>query len=528
MRCAMSDRLIVAAIAATLCWSSEAGAQQEIITTEREVVSEAVRNNPGLEGALIELRDAQWSVSGEEGRYPWILQVGAGATRTAKPNIGDFAVATGEVYSLDLESSLRKHLRWGTELDFSLTTSWQRSGSGGSSLGTISGSGFSSAPLVRAFTPSYSIAARAGVVQPLLRGSDVEVNLAGLHVARRQQTQAERAAERVASVLLRDVLTAYWELWYAKTVLDIQAQSRALAIAARDEALLRVKTGSLAPADALPFETRVATREEDVVNAAAEVDRQRIALTGRMGVIGKVAIGLPSEAAPPEPNALPPVIDRDLPEQSPELRELAAAVEVARTRRRSAGDANRPRLDADAYVQIEGLGKDDAGAALKQLATFGAVSAHAGLTFESPLDQQRRRADIGRANLTIELSLARLEERRQQVIADVRVAERRQHAARERIGLASRTTAVAERQLQTERQRFETGGSTPLQVLQAEDDARNARLRVVRARVDVLQHTIVAEHLTGRLLARYAQLLPRNAGARGNGLAAASWLRARF
>ncbi len=415
-------------------------------------------------------------------------------------------------------------------MSFALQSLWQRSGpQTGGSFGSLSSLGFSSAPIVHAFTPSYALTGRVALVQPLLRGAGPEVNLAGLHVARGQRTQAERAAERIGSQLMRDILVAYWELWYATSVRAIQTQSRALALEARDQAARRVSTGSLAPAEVLPFETRVATRAEDVLNAGIEVDRQLIVLAGRMGAIGRAAApGVPSEDTPPAPEEPSASVERELLERSPELGDLAAAVDVARIQRRTAGEASRARLDAGAYLQVEGLGNDDAGAALAQFGKFGAVSAHAGLTFDSPLDGRKRNADIGRANMSIELALSRLEERRQQMLSDLRVALAREAGARTRVELATETTRVAERQLEAEKQRFQTGTSTPLQVLQAEDDLRNARLRIARARVDLLQQAIAVDHLAGRLIDRYSRLLPRMPKERDLGLSTAVWPHAQF
>ncbi len=515
---------------ALLFASAPAAAQQAHPTSEREVLLEAIDLNPALQSALIQLSDAAWNVAGEQGRYPWILEIGAGATRTATPRVD---APVGETYGVELDGQIRKHFGSGTDLSFALDSLWQRTGPANAtsfgSLGGLGSLGLGSAPITHAFSPTYALTARVAVVQPLIRGAGPEVNWAGLYLARGQKTQAERVSERIGSTLLRDIVVAYWELWYASAVQAIQTQSRQLAIEARDQAAQRVSTGTLAPADVLPFETRVATREEDVLNARIEVDRQLAALAGRMGAINRgAAPGVPSEDTPPEPEAAAATLEREVLDRSPELGDLVAAVDVARIQRRTAGEANRPRLDADAYLQVEGLGGENASAAVEQFAKFGAVSAHAGLTFESPLDTKKRTADVGRANVAIELALSRLEEKRQQVLSDLRVAVAREEGARTRVELASETTEVAERQLEAERQRFKTGSSTPLQVLQAEDDWRNARLRIARAKVDLLQQAVAIDHLAGRLLERYARLLPHTAKKRDTGMGAAAWPHAKF
>jgi hypothetical protein len=49
-----------------------------------------------------------------------------------------------------------------------------------------------------------------------------------------------------------------------------------------------------------------------------------------------------------------------------------------------------------------------------------------------------------------------------------------------------------------------------VEVQQAQDELRQAQLRTVRARVDVVESEIQRDHATGRLLARIADQLRRN------------------
>ena len=317
-------------------------------------------------------------------------------------------------------------------------------------------------------------------------------------------------------------MTAYWELWYADAAVGIQEQSRAVAIQQRNDAAARAQTGSLAPADVYSFETRVATREEDVLNAHVERQRRQAELAAQIGNLRQgSALGLPSEDVPPIPD--PPSADTEKAAlaESVQLRELEAALEVARIQTRTADDPGRSRLDLDAYVQAQGLGNDDPGAAFGQLGRLGVVSAHVGLTYETPLDDSGRRADAARARLGVEVASQRIAEARQAVLSDVQIALTREAAARRRLTLAEETTRIAERQLAAERARFQAGASTALATLDAEDQVRSAQLRVARIRADLLEASLTLQHLTGRLLARYgslAQAAP-NGGARRQGRA---------
>lgn len=478
-------------------------------TTESEVVTAAIENNPSLKASVLELQDARWALIGEEGRYPFIFEADAGVTRTARPD--RFVNESDESYAIDVGTGIRKHLVWGTDLSLRLAGSWvvaEEAVITDPPTPVVEGM----VPETEIGPPTYGVVLRFSVVQPLLRGAGREIGEADLLAARLRRTAAEHARDRAASDLLRAVLTAYWDLWYTTAALGIQEQSRALAVRQRDDAAARVNGGSLAPAEVFPFETRVATREEDVLTAQIEAQRRQTELAEQAGILGKrAALGLPSESVPPTPAPSAGDVEKAALAESPQLRELEASLELARVQARTADDPQRARLDLDAYVQAEGAGYDAPGRTLQQFGTLGAVSAHVGLTFETPLDDSRRRADAARARLAVDIAAQRLEAARQALRSEVRVAVAREAAARRRLELAEETARIAALQLAAEQARFEGGSSTPLAVLEAEETLRSAQLRVARARSDLLTSNLAIQHLTGRLLDRYAKVVDRAA-----------------
>jgi outer membrane protein len=103
----------------------------------------------------------------------------------------------------------------------------------------------------------------------------------------------------------------------------------------------------------------------------------------------------------------------------------------------------------------------------------------------------------------VEQAMVTLEQTRQSIRASVETELRRGEASRRRLELSQRTAGAAESQLSAAHARLGTGSATALAVLQAEQDLRGARLRVARARVDLVESDINLAHLTGRLLGRY-------------------------
>jgi outer membrane protein TolC len=383
-----------------------------------------------------------------------------------------------------------KHLPWGTDLSLSIQAGWdiQRSALAAANPSLSSG-------------PGYSTMARFAVSQPLLRGFGRDVNEAGLQQATAQQTASEAARDSTANDLLRDVLTAYWELWYAQAALDIERQSLELATEQRDEAASRQRSGGLAPADLLTFETTVASQQEALLSAEVEVANRAVALAELLGR-EPYGVGRALDQPPvPEPPAagLREAAERT----SLAIRESELSVAQARVAARTATDSTRPRLDLEAYLQAQGLGNRDLTPMFAELGTLGAVSAHVGMTYELPLDGTQQRAAAGRARLSVEQALTRLEQTRQGVRASVATMLRREEAGRRKLELSAVTVKAAEGQLDAATGRLATGSGTALAIQQAEQDLRNARLRAIRGRIDLLEASIELDHLAGRLLHRH-------------------------
>jgi outer membrane protein TolC len=464
----------------------------DTLTAERAVAL-ALERNPALQAAAVQAASASWEVVGEEGRYPLRLLGDAEASRSQTPALAaPDGVAVGEQERVGGGLSLQKHLLWGTDLTLRVDGGGVQSRAGGSSAAGEVG-------------PAWDLGARFSVVQPLLRGAGRAVNEAPLLQARARKSRADLARDRLASQTVDSVLTAYWELWYAERSVEIARDALAVAERSRDDAAARVRTGSLAPVEALSFETRVATRREELAEAEATRAARAATLAAALGLAG-TSVGSPSEPLPPEPT--PPA--GDLAEAalgaSPELEEARAAVEVARAAAVDAGDATRPRVDLEAWAEARRLG-DDVSPFAPRPDADGGYSAGVGLSVELPFDRRQERAARARAELAVEAAERDLERVRQEVLSSVATLAARAEAARRRVELAGATLAAAERQLQGQRTRFATGNATALEVLEAEDEVRSARLRQARSRIDLLLAVNGLEDRTGTLVSRYAVAL---------------------
>ena len=77
-------------------------------------------------------------------------------------------------------------------------------------------------------------------------------------------------------------------------------------------------------------------------------------------------------------------------------------------------------------------------------------------------------------------------------------------SAQQRWKLAQQTLGFAAQQVQATKRRYEIGTAIAIEVEQAEDAWRQAKLRVERAKTDLAQADIQIQHISGSLLSKYA------------------------
>lgn len=484
--------------------ASVASAQSAALS-EQDAVAAAVMANPSLHVALLRAQQSRYGLRAEEGLYVPVFDANAGYTHNRTPTAftdasGNATTRVGTSDVLSLGAGLSQQLSYGTLL--SATVTGQRT-----SRPTVE-----QAVITGANGPSYALIGRLAATQPLLRGAGQDVGLASLRQARLSLTADQLAAQQAASDLLSQVVAAYWELWYSAEVVRIDEASRELAKVQQEQAKQQVQSGALAPASALPYATQVAQLEEAVLGAHTDVRQRELQLAQLLGDQRSVGRSFAAADAPEPPSTDEPVEARavnDALANSYTRKQLQTQLAILKDQLKIAGDPLRPRLDVDAYVQAQGLGNGRVPPAFQQFGEMDAVSAHVGLTFELPLSDTRRSAQIQSAQFAAHIAEKQIEENELAIRSSVASAVAQRRAAREKLLLASETEKVARAQAEAERARFQAGGSIALVVQQAEDAWRQAQLRVQRARVDLVLADMSLAQLRGELLARYAGAVSR-------------------
>jgi outer membrane protein len=456
--------------------------------TALDAVAVAAKHNPELAAALSDLRATRALVEGEEHRYALVWGAEAGATRTKNPSLGPMGTMVPQTDDITLSTDLRRRLSHGGNVG--VTVSGKR---------MTTRTYFGLPPQAFTLGPAYAASVKLDATQPLLRGFGNAVGEANLTQAKFQAEQTAASYHRITSDNLAAVLRAYWELAYASHALEIQAESLRLAKQQRDEAQARLETGAIAAVEVTSFETRVAQLESDNGDAAVEVERRRIELERLCAAeIRDVQLEPPPEQGLAE---LPNYAElRGIAQsRSPSLRELKANVALAEAQANIAGDALRPALDVNAYVQAQGLNNRDMGPALTQVGELSALSAHVGLRYETSVDSTQRRMQAAQARFAATAAKQRVQAAERQLDATLLKSYAEGRASSRRVELAARAVELAERQHQAEKQLFETGSSTALRVREAEEQVRSSRLKWLRARVDALGTEIELDRVSGRL-----------------------------
>jgi outer membrane protein TolC len=457
--------------------------------SQAEAVRAALAKSPTLGSAELDVRSAKQQVLAEQGRYPYYLGADAGVTRSSSTQLrANDTVSSSSSRTIDAGVGVRRLFPFGTQAELRADGQYFNLDSPSSVTGAT--------PFAAS---GYGATVRASVVQPLLRGYGRRVGEANLRAARAAQKVSERSLERTRSALVGDVLSAYFELWYASQVIDIESASLELAHEQLEQARQRLMMGAISQVDLLAFRTRAAELDEAVVSAELSRQQRSVTLSQLMG--GTVVTDLYAASAPGLPARAfnQQSVAKAMADDSVELADLKQQVELARTRAEVAGESWRPQLDLEAWAQSGGASTEFPGA-WARAAQGSYWSAHGGLVFDVPLDSSAKHAEQMQAQLAVQSAEQQLRAARTRIGSDAASAIASQGAAAAKLNSATRTTSIAEQTYFAERERYQLGQTIAIQVQQAEDTLRRARLREARARVDAAQANLVLLHLTGELL----------------------------
>jgi outer membrane protein len=460
-------------------WAGEARA-----ITLPELLQISVRQAPALQSARLDIAIAEARIEQTWARNDWLIEAKLTGSRSTSATLG-------KLTNIGVTGDISRLLPSGGTIALHADSTYSKTTD--SPFGPLGDSS------------RWVNNVDASISQPLLRGRGralFEANEARATLARDVTVLAKRLA---AIQAVQAVISAYWDLVLAEQGVAITQASLDLA---RER--LRVTTigaeGGKTPRSEIPAVLQIiATRQEDVLNGEFTVLDRSIALRRAAGMpIGAGELGLrvaTDLATTDQPLELGQLVERAF-AASPELAELAkqetsATIDIAVTE-----NGLLPQLDAALSLGPSGSGTTF-GQSWKDLVELNAISINGSLTFSQSLGQHDVR---GRAREQRELrhKLAiNAVDVRAQVAQTMTRAVAQLELARRRVTLSQQAIELANENIKIEADRFNLGKSTNFDVLNRQEDLRQAELRKTQALIDWHKAESVIHALTGDILPMY-------------------------
>ncbi len=316
---------------------------------------------------------------------------------------------------------------------------------------------------------------RSGLVmrQPLFQAGEAYL---GYQQARLGREMAAAYVLSARQQLLFQVTQAYFGLQLAQAKLSVVQQAHKTAAEHLKIAQTRFKAGTVVNADVLSAQVHLAKLTQEEMTAASQV---KIAASALSTVVGQPEAGTrPLAPAPTEPAPVPAKLDdlqRTAQEKRPDLKQLELTARVAQQESSKARYNYLPRLHVVAEYDVDQrrlFGTSADSYTVMALLNFNLFNGLADLA----------RVKETRAKETQAQDLKRdLEDRvRHQVTETILTLK----TAHERLKVAETAVAQARESLRLIRLRYETGLTILVDLLTAEDAAKNAELSRVTALFD--------------------------------------------
>lgn len=352
--------------------------------------------------------------------------------------------------------------------------------------------------------PRYESSVEVSLTQPLLRGFGIAINSAAI----RQAQKAEGiAVQQVLQAVLNTIFTVqerYWELGFRMEDLAAKRESLKLAEDFLAENKIRVELGTLAPIELVQAETRVKTRQGDVIDAESAVDDADDLLKEVLNIpeiFATWALRLQPTDTPPFHPITPPILEDKVEvalQKRPDYIQSQLGIAAREIAREVAHNSRLPRLDLQGRVSVNAYG-DNPGSSIANLGETEGYEWAVGVQLSYPLGNRFALNELHKRNL--ELQQARVEQRqlKRTIVRDLRQALRRIETEMKQVEVTRQATVLARTQLEAEQEKFRLGLSTSFNVFEFQEDlaiARSGEIRalsnynVALARLDQLTGTI--------------------------------------
>lgn len=363
-------------------------------------------------------------------------------------------------------------------------------------------------------SPGFSNGLGFGFTQPLARNFGVDVTRRGITIARNNLGISREAFRGVLLDSTSAVEQAYYDLIYARRFVDVVKEALFLA---RDQSRItqiRIDVGASAPLDILQPRVQIATGEENIITAVANVRAAEDRLRALMNV---AAEDWDRPIVPTDTIGYAPMrinVEESVArayELRPEVKENQFTTATRRVVYQFARNQVLPQFDLNLGYKVAGSagtfitpspGASNTGftESVQQLFRNDFPGWNVGFTVGVPVFNYAARAEKNRARLDLQSSQMTEAQTKQNIAVDVRATARAVDTAAKQISATRTAREAAEENVNAERKRYENGMSTNFQVLQIQQQLSDARANELQALVGYNKAVAAYHRAVGDLL----------------------------
>ncbi len=460
-----------------------------------DAIQTMLQKNIGLQIQRYDVAMSAEGITSAYGIFDPFAAATISKTNSQSPALSAFDASGGG--TTNANASIRDVIPTGGS--FSLSTTNQRF--------TRSGSGTT-------ISPGFSTGLGFGFTQPLARNFGVDITRRGIIIARNNLGFSREAFRGLLLDSTSTVEQAYYDLIYARRFVDVVKEALFLA---RDQSRItqiRIDVGASAPLDILQPRVQIATGEENLITAVANVRSAEDRL--------RALLNLPAEdwdrpIIPSDTIGYTPVsinVEESVArayELRPEVKENQLTTANRRIAYQFARNQVLPQFDLNLGYNVAGsagtlvtptAGINNTGFsdAVQQVFRNDFPGWNVGFTIGIPVFNYAARAEQNRARLDLQASQISETQARQNIAVDVRAAARAVDTSAKQISATRTAREAAEENVNAERKRYENGMSTNFQVLQIQQQLSDARANELQALVGYNKAVAAYHRAVGDLL----------------------------
>lgn len=330
--------------------------------------------------------------------------------------------------------------------------------------------------------------ARLGLslTQQLLRGMGPSANLAAIRQAALDTEASRHELRGYTEAVVADIEITYWRYVSAREAINVVQTALEVAESQLKEIESRIEVGDLPRNEAAAAQAEVALRKQNLIDAQSLLAEQRYILLRLINpdLLALNPHQLDAVSLPDRNLSLEPQIHESLLlaiQSRPEIREAELRLQRGELETVVTRNGRLPRLEL--FINLGKSGYADTFRDSFRDMDGPSYDFTIGLAFSQALGNRAARAEDYIALMNVQQAEEALDNLRDLVRFDVLIAINEMDRARKQITASTKTRGYREQTLQAERDRFEVGTSTALDVALAQRDLVGSQIDEIEARV---------------------------------------------